>query len=332
MFLTRSIWGECESGDVFLYTLQNGNTKVMVSNYGAIINSISCANDEEEKNIVLAYESLQQYIDDQYYLGCIVGRVANRVADGGLPVKEKLYQLSLNEPANNNHIHGGFSGFNKKLFEIKHEKSSDEVVSVVMQYISPHLEEGYPGNLKLEVEYALDKNENFHARFRASSDVDTHVNITQHTYFSLGGDAADHQLRINSEAYLETNERFLPTGKMMDVAGSRYDFTDDKMIMEPGAYKRPVYNAYYFLSEKQQPVAPIKLASREISVEIFTSYPGVLLYTGDYLDNPFKPYSGICLECQLPPDAVHHQHLPTTLLNAGEYYDQYITYHFNWNK
>jgi aldose 1-epimerase len=240
----------------------------------------------------------------------------------------------LNELTLNNHNHGGFEGFGKKIFTVVDETSGAGIASVKLQYVSPDGEEGYPGTLNLSVTFELSSSGELAIHYHAKADKPTHVNLTHHAYFNLDGDPGQSPnpwLCIDARHYLESNERFLPTGEVKDVAQTRFDFSESKQVFSPEIKQyTPAYNTYYFFDGSEDDrQCTLSNDEGETTVTISTSMPGVLLYTGDYLDNPFQKYSGICLECQYPPDAPNHAHFPSTLLRPGEVWENWIRYKIN---
>lgn len=327
----KFIWYRYGEEDIWLYTLDNGAMNVSFTNFGATIITMHVrARDGQYQNVVLSYDSFEKYLHDEYYLGCIVGRYANRIADGLLTIDGTTYHLPVNEPANNNHLHGGYEGFNKKVFRIVREESDDSSAAVVMHYRSRHMEEGYPGNLDVEVKFHLTATNDFGITYRAVTDQPTHINLTHHCYFNLGsGDGRQQQLQINAANCLYSNDRFLPTGQLMNVSGTPYDFTHPNAISwRWNQLPTKGYNSFYILDNAAPTAAVLSSELLGVSVEVCTSYPGILLYTGDYLGHPFVPNEGICLETQMHPDAMHHGNFPDTTLYPGQVYAHETLYRF----
>lgn len=330
----KFIWYRYGEEDIWLYTLDNGEMNVSFTNFGATIIAMRVrAKDGQYQNIVLSYDSFEKYLHDEYYLGCIVGRYANRIADGLLTIDGTTYRLPLNEPANNNHLHGGYAGFNKKIFRIVREENEESAAEVVMHYKSRHMEEGYPGNLDVEVRFQLTAASEFRITYWAVTDQATHVNLTHHSYFNLGtGDGRQQQLQISAANRLCSGDRFLPTGEVMSVSGTPYDFTQPNAISwRWNQLQTKGYNSFYTLDSAAKTAAVLSSESSGISMEVRTTYPGILLYTGDYLGHPFVPNQGICLETQLHPDAMHHRNFPDTTIYPGQEYAHETLYRFKTN-
>jgi len=335
MQLTKKLWSASSRGDIFLYTLSNGQVEISVSNLGCIITAIHVPDAAGQlRNIVLGSGSVDHYLIDPFYIGAVVGRYANRIDGGRLPVGDRLYQLSVNEPANNNHLHGGFSGFDKKIFTPAGENKGAESCSVRFKYRSPHLEEGYPGNLDLLVSYELTASNDLIIGYHAETDEPTHVNLTNHTYFNLGDqafNATGHELLINSGQCLESGDRFLPSGKYNSVHGTPFDFRKRRPIDTywTGLTTKG-YNTYYFFDKSRtgSPDAVLSCMESGISVALTTSFPGMVLYTGDYLEGLYRPNQGVCLEAQFPPNAPNQKTFPSTLLKPGKAFIHHTTYNF----
>jgi aldose 1-epimerase len=322
-----------EGKELNSFTLHNGSMEVELANYGGTITAIRLPVAGSMRNVVLAYNSIEDYLSDEYFMGCIVGRFANRIRDAKFSISGVEYPLSMNEPANGNHLHGGFEGFGKKWLSLKNVRETEREVSVTLEYISSHLEEGYPGTFQLEVTYSLNSLNELGIRFRGVSDRDTHVNLTQHMYFNLnaaGSSDTDHLLGVDSNYYLESDDRFLPTGKKIEVEGSQYDFRKPGRVHEEVNAPVPRMNTYFILEPGAKMPVTLSAAGGKVQVRVSTSYPGILIYTGDYLGEPFRPHGGICLEAQFPPDSPNIHLLPSSRLEAGESYDHYIRYLFEW--
>lgn len=338
MTLNRQFWAKHQGSNVYQYTLENAFLRVDLSNYGGLIKDIRLKRDGEERSIVLSYTSFEDYVSDEFYLGTVVGRCANRINRGIMHVGDQQFRLSINEPLRENHLHGGFAGFNKKVFDVVHEQCTDQYTSVTFRYVSPHLEEGYPGNCEFNVSFILQASGELRIRYQASADRDTHLNFTHHTYFNLqAGDrrsVAGHQLLVRSSKRLEMNERYLPTGQIANVSGTPFDFRSFTAIGEAMQELNGGFNMYYVFDQMDGGVPQVELRSGETNpaLTLRTSLPGMMLYTGDYLHAPFVPNAGLCLETQFPPDACNHPSFPSTFLKAGNQYDHYTSFQFNWSQ
>jgi aldose 1-epimerase len=285
--ITRSVFGQFQDQEIYLFRISNSNgVEVCVTNFGAAIASWRMPDDKRNiSNIVLGYDSLEGYITDKSYMGCIVGRFADRIHEGRFSIDGHSYQLPQNE-ATQNHLHGGKKGFNKKVFEATEVRRGEKQASVTLHYLNKDMEEGYPGNLDIWVEYALNNNSELTISYRAKTDKATPVNFTNHSYFNLSGtgNALNQELLFNAIQYVETDKDYIPTGAILEVENSPYDFTKFKKI---GQYLNQVPHQGYnecFVLDKQNPVAA-ELYDPESGRKLIvrTTLPAILFYSGDYL-------------------------------------------------
>jgi aldose 1-epimerase len=284
------------------------------------------------ENVVLRYPNAQGYLADDCYLGSTVGRFANRIAGAAFTLNGQTFFLDKNDGENSNH--GGFAGFNKKEFSGKEDKGC-----AIFSARSAHGEGGFPGNLSVEVAYAFSDDNELRIAYRLTSDSDTVVNLTNHAYFNLcprSKTILDHELMVNADHYIESNDRFLPTGAILPVARSAFDFSRYRRLGEMVRRKREPhikgYNAY-FIGKPADKDGLRQLASLRESasgrlLEVRATAHGVLLYTGDYLHGAHQPFAGVCLEAQGYPDAPNHPHFPSCVLKANQEYRQEIRYRF----
>ncbi|MCK4639108.1 MAG: galactose mutarotase, partial [Bacteroidales bacterium] len=217
MSIKKELFGKADGKDVFLYTLENKNGLIAkITNYGAIVASLIVP-DKNGKfdDIVLGFDSLQDYLDGHPYFGAIVGRYGNRIAKGRFTLDGVEYTLATNN--DENHLHGGIKGFDKAVWDAE-EFESNESVGLIFSYISPDGEEGYPGNLLVKVTYTLTNNNELKIDYEAETDKATPVNITHHGYFNLAGagkkDILDHKLKIDADKYTVVDETLIPTGEL----------------------------------------------------------------------------------------------------------------------
>ncbi len=307
------------------------NTKgcrVEVISYGATLKSIAVPHDGKMDYIILGYEALEDYLVDTHYIGATVGRFANRISRASFVMDGKTYRLDRNDGENCNH--GGFSGFDKKVFVCRIE---NEGLTMVAK--SPHGEGGFPGNVTLTVIYRLtDENELF-IEYRVSTDRKTPVNITNHAYFNLSGEETilNHQLKIESDSVLVFNQDFLPTGDFMDVGDNpgfnfrEFNLVGNAMRMKSEAIRG--YNAYFVAREGEKglkKLATLKSDAKNRGVELFSTMPGVMVYTGDYLSGHHKPFSGMSLEAHYYPDSPNWPHFPSGYYAENDCWKETIVY------
>ena len=315
------------------YTLKSKhNLELEISTLGATILSLKVPDQSgEQVNVVVGLSGASDYLTDQYleqglYLGSTIGRHAGRISGGGLQIEGKRYPLYHE---NGVHLHGGKEAFDKKIWEVESLESGD-TPSITLSYFSAHLEEGYPGNLKISVNYTLTDDHALAIAFRATTDQTTVLNVTNHAYFNLNGEGSilDHELELNADAYLDLDKDLIPTGTFNPVIGSSCDYSVQSKIGRPG-FKG--LDDIFVLSEK---VEKAILSSKEsgIQMTVATNQPAMVIYTPPkFAELPFKDgvqfgdYPAICFEAQGFPDALNNKNFPTTLLNPGEIFES-VTY------
>lgn len=328
-----------------LYTLINKNGLIaQITNYGAIIVSIFIPDKNGNfADIVQGYDTAKEYImGNGPYMGAVCGRCANRIGGGKFILGDREYKLAVNNGPN--HLHGGLIGFNKVLWDVVSSNNS----SVEMQYLSRDGEEGYPGNLNVKVKYSLTDENELRIDYNASTDKPTVVNLTSHSYFNLAGEGSgpvyDHELMINARYFTPTDETNLPTGEILSVKGTPMDFTSPRKIGEgiDSDYIHIKYGAGYdhnwVLSHRCGTLGLAAIARDPKSgriMEVYTTQPGLQLYTANWIDNERgkggKIYGrrwAFCLETQHFPDAINKPHFPSVILNPGETYRHTCIYKF----
>lgn len=344
MNIETSLFGKLKDGsEAKLFTLTNNHITIKITNYGAIITSVEMPDKNGIKeNVVCGFDDFKTYISDEYlgsypYFGSIIGRFGNRIANGKLTIEGKTYQMAINNGPN--HLHGGKIGFDRRLFDSEIIKNSSSV-GVKFTYLSPDMEENYPGNLEVTCTYTLTADSELEIDYRAKTDKTTVVNLTNHTYFNLTGgkeNILNHNLQLNATKMTEMVEQ-IPTGKIIPVAGTPFDFTKTKKI-EAGMETLPTgYDDNFVLDNEKGELKFTGTLSEDKSgrkVEIYTTQPGIQVYTGYW--NPelmiagkkkFGKYSGIALETQHYPDSVNQPGFPTTLLKPGDTYNEKTIYKF----
>lgn len=340
MKITKEIFGQVDADKVYLYTMTNNNgMSVKVTNYGGIVTSVLVPDkDGKMGDVVLGFDDLQSYLDGHPYFGCIVGRYGNRIAKGKFTIDGEEYNLAVNNGPN--HLHGGIKAFDKVVWNAK-EKNSPDSLTLVLKYTSPDGEEGYPGNLKVRVAYVLTNNNELKVIYQAKTDKATPINLTHHSYFNLGGtqeDATDHVLTIASERYVAVDKNLIPTGELTEVIGSPMDFTVPTPIGERIDLVDGGYDHTYVLETegKVVKVADVYDPQSGRAMEVYTSEPGVQLYTGNFLDGSltgkngivYNQHYGFCLETQHFPDSPNQDNFPSTILRPGETYEYTTIYKF----
>ncbi len=336
-----------EGAPVYQYTLINDRgAMVKVINYGAIVRELWVPDRTGTLfDVVLGFDSLVDYEreNSNYFFGAIMGRYANRIARGRFSIDGITYQLALNDGDRPNSLHGGVKGFHTRLFKAVPMKTPDGP-SLVMTYFSHDGEEGFPGNLELTVIYTLTHRNELKIEYSATVDKPTVVNLTNHSYFNLSGDGTilDHELFINADHYTPVDENLIPTGEIAPVEGTPYDlrrFRKLKEAIEPlKNTKVRGFDINYVLNGKPGELklaAVLRNPKTGIVLEMYTTEPGLQLYTGNFLNvkgkrgRYYEPYSGLCLEAQHFPDSPNHPNFPSTLLRPGEAYHQLTIYKFS---
>lgn len=323
-------FGKTSAGEeVQEYVLENRNGTVLsLISYGAAIKSLCLPNG---KDVVLGYDSIENYEKQDKYMGAIIGRCANRISDGKFSIDGKEYNLAVNDGPN--HLHGGIKGFDKKVWNGRVEDDS-----VVFTIVSKDMEEGYPGNLEVEVKYTFTNNNEVVIDYKAVSDADTVVNLTNHSYFNLSGEDTieNHYMIIYADEYTQLDESGCSNGNVVSVYGTPFDFTRIKKIGEEiEADCEQIRNAngydHNFVFKKDHSEDIIKTASAicgDVTLDVWTNQPGMHFYTGNFLDGVvpgkngeiYGKRKGFAVETQDWPDAVNHDGFPSTILKKGEIY------------
>ncbi|PXV65023.1 aldose 1-epimerase [Dysgonomonas alginatilytica] len=317
---------------IVLFRITNSsNAYIEMLNYGATIVSVVVPDKEGRlDNIVLHYDNPTDYFSDKFYLGSTIGRVANRISKAEFMLNGNSYHLDKNDGKNSNH--GGYNGFNKKIFDYRIKENS-----ILLYTQSNDREGGFPGNLNFSVEYSFSDNNELQIIYTAWSDKATPVNFTNHSYFNLSGKRntiLNNQLKVNSQEYLESNNEFLPTGKIYPVKDTAFDFGEYKEIAKMLPLKNDSlkgYNAFFIKESKHNentPLASLLDPDSGRTIDLYTSMPGVLIYTGDFLSDGFQPFEGICLEAQYHPDALNQPHFPSNILQPDQIKTDTLTYRF----
>jgi aldose 1-epimerase len=346
--ITVSDFGKMPDGKpVSIYTLVNGKGVMMrVINYGGIITSLSIPDRRGHKeDVVLGYDSLSGYLKSSPFFGALIGRYGNRIAKGKFRLDGKEYTLAKNN--DENHLHGGNIGFDKVYWDIE-EHPSEDGVALKLTYLSKDMEEGYPGNLKVEVIYTLTDNNELRIDYKATTDKKTVVNLTQHTYFNLTAGKSDilsHDLVLNADKFLPVDKTLIPTGEQKNVAGTPFDFRSPtpigKRINEKDEQLKfgKGYDHCWILNPARDGLnnaATLYDSTSGREVIVYTSEPGIQFYSGNFLDGSitgknninYKFRTGLCLETQKFPDSPNRPEFPSVTLSPGETYASQTIYKF----
>ncbi|QHS56846.1 galactose mutarotase [Mucilaginibacter sp. 14171R-50] len=332
-------WGQLNNVPVFLYRLQNNNgAYVELTNYGATLVSVVVPDRQHILgHVVVGFPSLQGYLSNTCYIGSTIGRYANRISGAKFSINGHIYHLDNNDGGNCNH--GGKSGLNCRVFE-----SSVTDNGVQMAITSPDGDGGFPGNLALTVTYTWNDDNELLVNYQATTDKDTIANFTNHAYFNLSGfkhDIQDHELTINSGLVLHAWSDHSVSGAVIPAGPRAFNNNrlSDKFQVSDAGIKG--LNLFY-VTDKDNSAGTMTPTARLIdgasgrTLEVYTDYPGIFLYTGDFLTStapthtgePAKPFDALCLECQHYPDSINHQNFPQAVLRPGETYNQNIRFKF----
>lgn len=346
MDIQQQLFGKTESGlPVDLFTLSNDNgLGVKISNYGGIVVSVMTPDRQGEfGDIVLGFDTLEEYVRQNPYFGCIVGRYANRIAQGKFKLDGVEYKLAQNN--GQNHLHGGIKGFDKVVWTAEAVTGEGEV-GLKLTYLSQDGEEGYPGNLSVEVVYTFTQHNELKIDYAAATDRVTIVNLSNHSYFNLAeaGDVLGHEIMINADRFTPVDETLIPTGELRAVKGTPMDFTRSTPIgarIDQPDEQLQLAGGYDHNWVLNNPDGSLSLAARVKEptsgrvLEVYTTQPGVQFYTGNFLDElvgkggqVYRKRSGFCLETQHFPDSPNQPNFPSVVLNPGERYEQTTVFRF----
>ena len=331
--ITSSFFGNLASGEqVVNYALRNANgIELEVLNYGGIIRKLKLPNRNGiVENCVLGFDSLEEYVTKSPYFGAIIGRFGNRIAHGSFKLDNETFSLVQN--LGEHHLHGGIKGFDKVIWTVEeiHEK---DAVALKLTHHSPHLEEGYPGNLRTTVTYRLSDEDALEIDFKATTDRTTLVNLTQHSYFNLSGQSGttilDHELQLSANKLLDVDQALIPTGGYYSVENTPFDFNQKKTIGQDIFNDHPLlgfgqgYDHCYCFDSSSAVLKKIASLSHPNSgrqMDVYTTAPAMQLYTANHLNPPFVPHQAVCLETQGYPDSPNHENFPSAILTTAEEY------------
>jgi aldose 1-epimerase len=330
-----------------LYTLRNANgVEVRLTNYGGIVTSWLVPDRQGRLgDVVLGYDNLEGYLKATPYFGCLVGRCGNRIAKGRFTLNGVTRQLAVNNGPNS--LHGGLVGFDKVVWQAKPLMTPDGP-AVELSYLSPDGEENFPGNLQVKAVYLLTRDNGLRLDYTATTDQDTIVNLTQHSYFNLAGrgDVLNHAMQINADQFTPVDSTQIPTGRLQPVSGTPFDFrrpaaigarideNDDQLKFGGGYDHNWVANK---APNKLDVVARVTERTSGRVLEMLTTQPGVQFYSGNFLDGAitgkggwvYQRRHGLCLEPQHFPDAINHPNFPSIVLKPGQTYRHTIIYRFS---
>ncbi len=348
--IDRQRYGTAPGGaPVHLYKLTNSHCmRVKIITYGGIIQSLSVPNRHgRSRNVALGFSSLDDYVEqNDPYFGAIIGRYANRIANGEFTLDGVTYELPVNNDPNT--LHGGPKGFHTKVWDAQPVQDADSV-GLRLSYTSRDGEQGFPGRLETEVTYTLTENNALRMHYMATTSKPTVVNLTNHSYFNLGGEGTgtiyDHKLKINANRYTPVDSTLIPTGRIARVAGTPFDFRTPKAVgarirnSHPQLLTGLGYDHNYVLNGGRglQPAARLADPKSGRVLHILTTEPGVQFYSGNFLDgtlvgtsgHTYRQGDGLALETQHYPDSPNQRHFPSTVLRPNETYDTTTVFRFS---
>lgn len=328
---------------VEMFTLMNAHGAIAkVITYGATLTELWMPDRAGKMDdVVLGFDSLQGYLGKHPWFGATVGRVANRIAKGKFTLDGKEYSLEVNDPPNN--LHSGSNDLSRVVWKAEQSRDGD-FSAVRFTYISPDGDEGFPGTLSTSVTYRLTNANELKLEYSAMSDKATPVNMTNHSYFNLGGgnDILEETLYLAAESYTPVDSALIPTGQIAPVKGTPFDFTHSVAIGSriAGMGEKPGgYDHNFVLGEPGKR----KLAARVVDpmsgrqMEVWTTEPGIQFYSGNFLDGTlrgkrgvvYRKHSALCLETQHYPDSVNHPTFPSVIVRPGQTYRTETTYKFS---
>lgn len=331
-----------------LYFLQSSDITMAVTNYGGRIVSLYVpGKNGEMADIVLGFKSIDDYLNaNEAFHGALIGRVGNRIAKGQFHLDGETYSLPLNNGPN--HLHGGPKGFHNQVWDVKLVTEN----SIVFKYLSKDGEMGYPGNLSVEVEYKLTPKNEVIMKYEASTDKSTPVNLTNHAFFNLGGEASgtinDHILTINADYFTAIDETLIPLGQNVPVEGTPFDFRKGKSIGQDLKFQKTNaqlkngggYDHNFVLNKEERELTLAAVVIESVSgrkMEIFTEEPGIQFYGGNFMDGSdtgklgktFNYRESFALETQHFPDSPNQKGFPSIVLKPGQAYQTKSVYKFS---
>ncbi|BCM66670.1 hypothetical protein EASAB2608_02004 [Streptomyces sp. EAS-AB2608] len=305
---------------VHRWTVERGGTRVRVLSYGGIVQSVEVLDGAgRTADVVLGFPDLDGYLaHPEPYLGAVIGRYANRIAGGRFALDGRTYPLARNNGPNA--LHGGERGFDKRVWEV-----TPVAHGLRLSRVSPHGEEGFPGQLAVTVTYTLTESGALRIGYEAVTDAPTVVNLTNHTYWNLSGSgrAGGHRLRLAASRYTPVDADLIPTGEPADVTGSRFDFRTARTVGSGYDHNFALDKGVTGAAEE---VAELHDPASGRTLRVATTEPGLQLYTADHLSGPFSPGAGIALETQHFPDSPNRPDFPSTVLRPGEVFRSETVY------
>lgn len=346
MKITKELWGEAHGKEIYRYTIENSSgASVQLGSVGAAVVAVNVPDrDGKLADVVIGYPKAESYFADGPCAGKCPGRYANRIALGKFSLGGKEYTLPVNNGPN--HLHGGPEGFQNRVWDSRIEGDGVEFM-----YFSEDGEMGYPGNLKVVARYEWSEENELRLTFTAHTDAETVVNLTNHSYFNLDGEGSgtvlNHLLRLNASEWLPTSDSLIPLGDSEQVAGTPMDFLNPKPIgrdikadFPALKYGKGYDNCWVIdghMKGQLSEAAELRSPASGRVLKVFTTQPGVQIYTGNWLNgcpegkngHVYHDYDAVAIECQHYPDCPNHPDYPSTVLRPGETFEQAIIWAFS---
>ena len=328
------------------YTLVNEQgMSVSVINFGGIITEMLVPNRNGKlENVVIGFKNYADYETNPNYFGALIGRVAGRIQGGEFVLNGKTYSLDHND--GDNHLHGGASGFHQVIWNVDPFQTGD-TVGLKLTHKSLDGDGGYPGNLDVTVTYILNNDNQFTIDYAATSDQVTPITLTNHSYFNLSGDLKNtihhHHITIDSEEIVKLDEKLIPTGKLMNVFNTSFDFRESRSLHEGFNDKSEQntvagngYDHYFIFNKKKENAVTVSDEKSGRLLMIKTDQPGMVMYTSNMLEDGMElkegfseKYLGVCFETQASPASLHYPGFPSVILKAGEQYKKQTVFSFS---
>lgn len=347
MIINKTLFGSFQNQNIDLYTLKNSNgMSVKITNYGATVTEISVPNSKGEvENVACGFDTLDGYFSIEYvanspYFGGTIGRYCSQIKDAKFSLNGKEYQLSAN--CGNNNLHGGTVGFDKRIWNVKTIEGNQP--SIRMTLISKDLEEGYPGNVQVSVQFTLTANNELKIDYNATPDQDTPIALTNHTYFNLNAFSStieDHIVRVNTSKRQVIDDTGAGTGEIVNIEGEADDLRIGKKIGDVHTQINDGFEHFYIFDNANsdlQEVASIKSKQSGRSLTVSSTEPCMLLYTGKYTSDDIKrengeqygKFRGFCCETHRYQNGPNIQDSPNTITKAGEEFKSTTIFKFSW--
>jgi len=335
-----NVFGTLPSGkEVFEYTIANSKgMSLSAINYGGIITKLFVPSKNGNiHNVVLSHSSLDAYINDTFYIGALIGRCANRIANASFSIQGQSYNVSTNQ--GNHHLHGGAKGFHSAYWKIV-KKQTEQGETLELQHTSIHGENGYPGTMQITVQYTLTEDNELVINYSAHTDAPTIANFTQHTYFNLSGNSElnilNHEIELYANSFLPIDTCGIPTGKIHSINELCDSKSTLRKIIESGTPQISIAKGLdhcFLVSDSNknelQKIAKLVSPATDISLTVFTNQEAFQCYSGNFLNNDFEKHAGICIETQAYTNAINEPSFPSVILLPNNIYEKKTVFSFS---